>query len=74
MAPEDWPEQRKKFVPRSKTRWGGGVKILALTPPLPLTVHSNSKSNMASHINDRKLMTLAHPNEMPALQAKGILA
>ena len=78
MAPEDWPEQRKKFVPRSKTRWGGGVKILALPqPPSPtptLTVHYNSKSNMASQINDRKLMTLANPDEMPTLQAKGILA
>ena len=54
------------------------MKILALPqPPSPtptLTVHYNSKSNMASQINDRKLMTLANPDEMPTLQAKGILA
>ena len=30
--------------------------------------HSNSKSNMASRVNDRQLITLARPNKTPALQ------
>ena len=29
-------------------------------------VHYNSKSNMASQMNDRELITLARPNETPA--------
>ena len=72
-----WTEKEICTKVKNKER-GGGVKILALPqPPSPtptLTVHFNSKSNMASQINDRKLMTLANPNEMPTLQAKGILA
>lgn len=37
-------------------------------PPIP-TVHSNSKSNIAGRINNRKLLTLACPKKTPVLQA-----
>ena len=37
-------------------------------PPTP-TVHFDNKSNMADGINDRELITIAHPDETLALQA-----
>ena len=36
-----------------------------LSPPPTPSVHSNSKSNMASRINDRELVTLIPPNKTP---------
>ena len=45
-------------------------RLLALPPPPTRTVHSNPKSNMASRINDRNLMTLARIHTTPALQGK----
>ena len=36
--------------------------------PPPPTIHSNFKSNMASGINDRNLVTLTCLNDMTALQ------
>lgn len=39
-----------------------------LSPPTPPTIHSNFKSNMASGINDRNLVTLTCLNDMTALQ------
>ena len=43
--------------------------LLTLPPPPTPTIHSNSKSNMVSQINDHELIMLAHPNKTPALQA-----
>ena len=43
---------------------------LALSPSPTSTVHSNSKSNMVGRKNDRELITLARPNNTPALQAR----
>ena len=39
------------------------------TPPPTPTVHFDNKSNMADGINDRELITIAHPDETLALQA-----
>ena len=45
-----------------------GVFLPFLHPPTPPpTVHSNSKPNMASWINDWELITLAGANKMPVL-------
>ena len=52
---------------RRGVRWESEYIILP-PPPTPI-VHSNSKSNMASRINDRGLMVLARPNKKPSLQA-----
>ena len=54
---------------KNEERGGGeGVKI---TPPPTFTIHYNSKSNMASQINNCKLVMLACTNKKPALvQAK----
>ena len=53
---------------KNEERGGGeGVKI---TPPPTLTIHYNSKSNMASQINNCKPVMLACTNKKPALQAK----
>ena len=52
---------------RRGVRWESEYIILP-PPPTPI-VHSNSKSNMASRINDRGLIVLAHPNKKPSLQA-----
>ena len=64
--------ERKKFLLRgrstvkNKERDGGrGVKILVLFPPLSPTVRSNSNSNMAGPINNRKLITLPRTNKTP---------
>ena len=46
---------------------------LALSPPPTSAVHSNSKSNMAGRKTDRELITLARPNNTPALRARLIL-
>lgn len=54
MAAEGWEEEEiytKGTVDGQKKREG---------------VHYNSKSNMASQMNDRELITLARPNETPA--------
>ena len=50
-----------------------GRCLLALSPPPTSTVHSDSKSNMVGRKNDRELLTLARPNNTPALQARLIL-
>ena len=50
-----------------------GRCLLALSPPPTSTVHSDSKSNMAGRKNDRELLTLARPNNTPALQARLLL-
>ena len=50
-----WPTVKTK-----EKNGGRVVKIFsALSPPPTLTVHFNSKSNMAGRINDRELITLA---------------
>ena len=49
--------------------WGWGSEDFALPTPHTPTVHSHSKSNMTSRINDCELITLARPNKTPALQA-----
>ena len=44
--------------------------LTASVPPPPTpTVHFDNKSNMADGINDRELITIAHPDETLALQA-----
>ena len=51
-------------------KWSGvGVREWTPPPPPTLTVHSNSKSNMAGRINDHELAALARPNKTPELQA-----
>ena len=50
-----------------------GRRLLALSPPPTSTVHSDSKSNMAGRKNDRELLTLARPNNTPALQVRLLL-
>ena len=52
---------------RRGVRWESEYIILP-PPPTPI-VHSNSKSNMASRINDRGPIVLARPNKKPSLQA-----
>ena len=46
---------------KKKGREGGW----GLSPPPTPSVHSNSKSKMASRINDRELVTLIPPNKTP---------
>ena len=49
----------------------GGTGLSSCPSPAPTpNVHSNSKSNMSSQINGHRLIALARPNEMPALQAR----
>ena len=58
MAEEGWGEKEictKGVINGQKIRRGA---------------HSNSKSNMASRVNDRQLITLARPNKTPALQER----
>ena len=69
--------ERRKFVPKGRSsvknkKRGRGweVKIFALRPPPTPTVHSNSKSNIASRINDCELLTLARTSKTPVLQAR----
>ena len=59
---------------RSKIRRGVGELrlLLALLPPPTLTVHSNSKSNMAGWMDDPELITFDRPSETPAQQAEVI--
>ena len=46
--------------------------LLALLPPPTLTVHSNSKSNMAGWMDDPELITFDRPSETPAQPIIGI--
>lgn len=48
-------------------RGDGRGGSLTFPRPLPSTVPSNSKSNVAGRLNDRELVTLTRPNNTPAL-------
>ena len=50
---------------------GGGINT-ASHSPAP-TIHSDSKSNMVSLINNHELIVSAHPNKTPAPQASWYL-
>ena len=55
--------------------WGVGEGLILLSVPLPpaTTIHSDSKSNMVSLINNHELIVSAHPSKTPAPQASWYL-
>ena len=54
---------------------GEGEGLILLSIPLPPapTIHSDSKSNMVSLINNHELIASAHPNKTPAPQVSWYL-
>ena len=54
---------------------GEGEGLILLSVPLPpaTTIHSDSKSNMVSLINNHELLVSAHPSKTPAPQASWYL-
>ena len=52
---------------------GGGINTAFCSPAHAPTIHSDSKSNMVSLINNHELIVSAHPNKTPAPQASWYL-
>ena len=48
---------------------GEGLILLSVPLPPATTIHSDSKSNMVSLINNHELIVSAHPSKTPAPQA-----
>ena len=73
--------REENFLPRAvgdsqkeeeRRKWGNKNNFTPFPVPSP-TVHSNSKSNMAGRINDRKFVVLTRPSGKLSVQAKWFL-
>lgn len=69
MEAEGWGEKEicTKTVKNKEKAGDGGVNTTFPCPPT-LTIHFDSKSNMASGINNCELITLTCPHETHELQ------